>query len=227
MKNQNSLFVVFCLCLTVGLLCVYIVFSGYFNGHQEYEIRLMALQKQVESEKFNNSLLNYQLKDFQQTVAQVLPDNKTLQAKYEIKNLASSVRLPASDDEGVDLSPALFEKGKKFFSSESYDKAIQSFNSLVEKYPLSNHSVEAHFFIAESYFLKKDFKSCLREIDNMVSQYPDNDLTGFILLRMGQISEFNNQTEEAAEVYQAVQKKFKNDKLKEQARKLAQSIEYK
>src|SRR5438445_4182714 len=110
MKNQNSLFVVFCLCLTVGLLGVYNVFIGYFNGHQEYEMRLSALQKQVDNEKFNNSLLSYQLKDFQQTVAQVLPDNKKLQAKYELKNLASSVRSPASD-ESIDLSPVLFEKG--------------------------------------------------------------------------------------------------------------------
>ncbi|MDG0816531.1 tetratricopeptide repeat protein [Bdellovibrio svalbardensis] len=226
MKNQNSLFVVFCLCLTVGLLGVYSVFIGYFNGHQEYEMRLSALRKQVDSEKFNNSLLSYQLKDFQQTVAQVLPDNKKLQAKYELKNLASSVRAPASD-ESIDLSPVLFEKGKKYFNSQSYDKAIRSFSDLVEKYPLSNHHVEARFFIAESYFLKKDFKSCLQEIDTMVSQYPDNDLTGFILLRMGQISEINNQTEEASEVYQAVQKNFKNDKLKQQARKLAQSVEFK
>lgn len=226
MKSQNSLFVIFCLCLTVGLLGVYNVFIGYFNGHQEYEMRLSALQQKVDNEKFNNSLLSYQLKDFQQTVAQVLPDNKNLQAKYELKNLASSVRAPASD-EAIDLSPVLFEKGKKFFNSQSYDKAIRSFNDLVEKYPLSNHSVEARFFIAESFFLKKDFKSCLQEIDTMVSQYPDNDLTGFILLRMGQISEFNNQTEEASEVYNAVQKRFKNDQLKQQARKLAQSIEYK
>ncbi len=226
MRNQNSLFVVFCLCLTVGLLGVYNIFIGYFNGHQEYEIRLSSLQKQVDNEKFNNSILSYQLRDFQQTVAQVLPDNKKLQAKYELKNLASSVRSPASD-EAIDLSPVIFEKGKKFFNSQSYDKAIQSFSDLVEKYPLSNHSVEARFFIAESYFLKKDYKSCLQEIDTMVSQYPDNDLTGFILLRMGQISEINNQTEEASEVYQAVRKNFKNDKLKQQARNLAQSVEYK
>lgn len=226
MKNQSSLFVVFCLCLTAGLLSVYAIFVGYFNGHQQYEMRLTALQKQVDKEKFDNSLLTYQLKDFQQTVAQVLPDNKKLQAKYDLKNLASSVRAPASD-EALDLSPVLFEKGKKFFNSQSYDKAIQQFNALTDKYPLSSHAVEAKFFIAESYFLKKDFKSCLQEIDSMVSQYPDNDLTGFILLRMGQISEANNQVEEASEVYKTVAKNFKNEKLKEQARKLAQSVEYK
>nr|BFD59727.1 hypothetical protein CKG001_18340 [Bdellovibrio sp. CKG001] len=202
----------------------YAVLVGHFNGHEEYEMRLANLQKQVEKEKFNNSLLSYQLKDFQQTVAQVLPDNKTLQAKYELKNLAAVVRAPASED-SLDLSGALYEKGKRYFNGQEYDRAIREFNKLIETYPLSQHNVEARFFIAESYFLKKDYRSSLGQIDEMVTQYPQHDLTGFILLRMGQISEMNSQTEEAAEIYKTVAKNFKNENLKKQARKLAQSVE--
>lgn len=226
MKNLNSLYAVFFLSMTVVAVGAYATFVGYFNGHEQYELRLADLRKQVEKEKFNNALLSYQLKDFQQTVAQVLPDDKKLQANYELRNLASVVRSPASDD-SIDLSPVLFEKAKKFFNNKDYDKAIQEFNALLNKYPLSQHGVEAHFFIAESYFLKKDFRSSLSEIDQMVTQYPQHDLTGFILLRMGQISEYNNQTEEASEIYKTVSKNFKNEDLKKQARKLAQSVEYK
>ncbi|WP_374073300.1 tol-pal system YbgF family protein [Bdellovibrio bacteriovorus] len=225
MKNQNSLFVVFCLCLTVGFVGAYAAFVGHFNGHDQYELRLSQLQKQVEKEKFNNALLTYQLKDFQQTVAQVLPDDKKLQANYELRNLSAVVRSPASEA-SLDLSSVLYEKGKKFFNNKDYDKAIKEFYGLLDKYPLSQHGVEAHFFIAESYFLKKDFRSSLSEIDNMVLQYPQHDLTGFILLRMGQISEMNNQTAEASEIYKTVSKSFKNEDLKKQARKLAQSVEY-
>ncbi|AFY01750.1 tetratricopeptide repeat protein [Bdellovibrio bacteriovorus] len=224
MKNQNSLFVVFCLCLAVGFMGVYATFVAHFNGHEEYEMRLASLQKQVEKEKFNNSLLTYQLKDFQQTVAQVLPNDKTLQAKYELHNLSAVVRAPASE-EALDLSGAIYEKGKRYFNGQEYDRAIREFGQLLEKYPLSQHSVEARFFIAESYFLKKDYRSSLGQIDEMVTQYPQHDLTGFILLRMGQISELNSQSEEAAEIYKTVAKNFKNENLKKQARKLAQSVE--
>ncbi|KHD87332.1 MAG: hypothetical protein OM95_15045 [Bdellovibrio sp. ArHS] len=226
MKNQNAFFIAFCLSLTVGIVGAYASFVGYFNGHEQYELKLAHLQKQVEKEKFNNSLLTYQLKDFQQTVAQILPDDKKLQAKYELKNLSSIVRSPASED-SLDLSGVLFEKGKKNFNSRDYDKAIGEFNELLEKYPLSQHVVESHFFIAESYFLKKDYRNSLAQIDSMVTLFPQHELTGFILLRMGQISEFNNQTEEASEIYKTVFKNFKNDDLKKQARKLAQSVEYK
>ncbi|WP_413578675.1 tetratricopeptide repeat protein [Bdellovibrio sp. HCB290] len=226
MKNQNSIFVVFCLCLTIGIVAVYGVLVGHFNGHQKYEMQISALNQKIEKEQFDNSLLSYQLKDFQQTVAQVLPDNKTIQASYELSNLASAVRTPASDS-GVDLSPVMYERAKKYFTQKNYDKAISEFNGLLEKYPLSSHGVEAHFFIAESYFLKKDFRNSLAQIDDMVTQYPDNELTGFILLRMGQISEYNNQVDEASEVYNTVLKNFKNEDLRKQARKLANSVEFK
>lgn len=206
-------------------MAAYAGFVGHFNGHDQYELRLAQLQKQVEKEKFNNALLTYQLKDFQQSVAQVLPDDKKLQANYELRNFAAVVRSPASED-AIDLSAVLYEKGKKYFNDKDYDKAIKEFNGLLDKFPLSQHGVEAHFFIAESYFLKKDFRSSLTEIDNMVTQFPQHDLTGFILLRMGQISELNNQTEEASEIYKTVSKNFKNEDLKKQARKLAQSVEY-
>lgn len=225
MKNQNAVFLIFSLSLTVGLVTAYSLFVGYFNGHEQYEARLSLLEKQVQKERLNNSLLTYQIKDFQQTVAQVLPENKKLQAHYQMKNLAAVVRVPASE-EAVDLSGVLFAKGKRYFNGHEYDKAIREFSQLIEKYPLSSHGVEARFLIAESYFLKKDFRSSLSEIDEMVTQYPQHELTGFILLRMGQISEFNNQSDEASEIYKTVAKNFKNEELKKQARKLAQSVEY-
>lgn len=225
MRNQNAIFLTFCLSLTVAMVTVYALFVGHFNGSQAYEVRLSQLEHQVEKERFNNALLSYQIKDFQQTVAQVLPDNKKLQAHYEMKNLAAVVRAPASD-EAVDLSGVMFAKGKRYFNTSDYDKAIREFSQLINKYPLSAHSVESRFLIAESYFLKKDYRGSLAEIDEMVTQFPQHDLTGFILLRMGQISEMNNQTDEAAEIYKTVAKNFKNEELRKQARKLAQSVEF-
>ncbi|MEN0059576.1 MAG: outer membrane protein assembly factor BamD [Bdellovibrio sp.] len=224
-RSQNSLFIAVCLSITIGLVSVYAVFVGHFNGHQQYEARLSQLQKQVEKERFNTALLNYQLKDFQQTVAQVLPDEKKLQAHYEMRNLASVVRVPASVEE-IDLSAVLYERAKKSFNKQDYEKSIAEFYRLLNQYPVSQYSVEARFFIAESYFLRKDYRNSLNEIDQMVTQYPQHDLTGFILLRMGQISELNSQSEEASEIYKTVLKNFKNPELRQQAQKLAKSIEY-
>lgn len=225
MKNQNAFFLIFCLCLTAGVLTTYSIFVDYFNGHAVYEVRLSQMREEIEKEKLNSALLSYQIKDFQQTVAQLLPVGAKLVADSEMRNLASVVRAPASED-ALDLSGVYYEKGKRYFKKNDYTGAILEFDKLLEKFPLSRHSVEARFFIAESYFLKNDFRNSLAQIDQMVTNYPQHDLTGYILLRMGQISEINNQTEEASEIYQTVLENFKNEDLQKQAEKLAKSINF-
>lgn len=216
---------IFCLSLTVGLIGVFAYFVQYFNNGKQYQARVAQLQRSIEQQQLNNVKLTYQLYDFQQTVAQFLPENKALQAKLDQKNLASAIRLPASEEK-LDLSSVVFERGKKFFAEKDYDKAIKEFRKVSEEYPLSAFNVESRFLTAESYFLKRDYKSSLQIVDEMVTLYPDNDLTGYILLRMGQISEINNQYDEASEIYRTVLKNFKNEKLKTQAKNLAKNLDY-
>lgn len=224
MKTQNSIFLVFCLCLTLSLVTAFAMFSRHFGSSQGDDIRLTHLQKKLEKENFEKDLLTYQLKDFQQSVASSLPGNKQLQAQMDVKNFASALRTPASETQ-LDMSGVLFERAKNFFAEKKYDEAIREFQKLTNQYPLSKHNVESRFFLAESFFVKKDYKTSLGLIDEMVALYPDNELTGFILLRMGQISEINNQYEEASEVYRTVEMNFKNDKLKIQAKQLAKNLE--
>lgn len=227
MRVSNSLFLIVCLSLTVGLLAGYNEFTDYFNQGKEYQIQVQHLQKKVEKEELKNALLRHQLVDFKQSVAVALPPNSVIRDQivhYEFANFASGLRVPASEAQ-LDLSGTLFEKGKKLFSEQKYEKSIKEFRRLLEEYPLSRYKVESHFFIAEAYFLQKDYKTSLDMIDQMVQQFPDNDLTGFVMLRMGQISELNNRLEEASEVYKTVQHSFKNSQLRLQAHKMIEGIQ--
>ncbi len=82
---------------------------------------------------------------------------------------------------------------------------------------------QAYFFWAESLFLRGEQKACLDVIDQMIDLYPDHDLTGFIMLRMGQILQLRSRTEEASEVYRTVMQSFaSNHELHSQAEKLLQ-----
>jgi TolA-binding protein len=226
-RVSNSLFVIVCLSITVGLLMGYNKFSNYFNQGKEYQIQVHQLNQKIEKVEFKNVLLQNQLMDFKQSVAVVLPPNSEIKnqiANYELKNFASSLRTPASEAH-LDLSGVLFEKGKKLFKEQKYEKSIKEFRKVLDEYPLSRYKVESHFFMAEAFFLQKDYKSSLDLIDQMLQQYPDNDLTGFVMLRMGQISELNNRLEEASEVYKTVQAHFKNDQLRAQAHKLSEGLQ--
>ncbi len=223
MRNSNSAFIIFCLILTIACLAGYNKFVAYFGTHNELEVRVVELEKELEQQKAENKLLTYQLKDFQQAVAAMLPEHQDKISSYTQKNLADAVRLPASDSK-IDLSSALMEKGKSFFSAGKYDKALGEFAKVKENYPLSAYSVEAQFFLAESYFLKTDYEKSLAAIADMVELYPENVLTGFILLRMGQISQLNDQPTEAKEIYKTVLNTFSDKKLKEQAQKLYEGV---
>ncbi|MGZ3748823.1 MAG: tetratricopeptide repeat protein [Pseudobdellovibrionaceae bacterium] len=226
-RVSNSLFVIVCLSITVGLLWSYSEFANYFNRGKEYQIQVQQLQQRVEIEKLKNTLLENQLMDFKQSVAVILPPNSEIKnqiANYQLKNFASSLRVPASEAQ-LDLSGVIFERGKKLFKEQKYEKSIKEFRKVLEEYPLSRYKVESHFFMAEAFFLEKDYKNSLDLIDQMLQQYPDNDLTGFMMLRMGQISELNNRVEEASEVYKTVSGHFKNGQLRAEAQKLSESLQ--
>lgn len=227
MRVSNSLFLIICLSITVGLLAGYNEFTNYFNQGKEYQVQVRQLQRFVEKEEFKNALLRNQLTDFKQSVAVTLPPNSSIGnqvTNYELKNFADGLRIPASESQ-MDLSGIIFEKGKKLFKEQKYEKAIKEFRKILDEYPLSRYKVESHFFMAEAFFLQKDYKSSLDLIDQMIQQYPDNDLTGFVMLRMGQISELNNRLEEASEVYKTVQISFKNEQLRAQAHKLSEGVQ--
>lgn len=227
MKVSNSLFLIVCLSITVGLLVAYNEFTDHFNQGKEYRLQVQQLQKSLEKVELKNALLHNQLMDFKQSVAVALPPNSVLRnqvAAYEFMNLAGSLRAPASEAQ-LDLSGMIFEKGKKLFREQKYEKANREFHKILEEYPLSRYKVESHFFMAEAFFLQKDYKSSLDLIEQMLQQFPDNDLTGYALLRMGQISELNNRLEEASEVYKTIQKNFKNQQLRAQAQKLNESVQ--
>src|SRR5437868_2587608 len=161
MRSSNSLFLIVCLSITVGLLWGYNEFNSYFNQGKEYQVQARQLEARLEKEEFKNTLLLSQLADFQESVAVVLPANSQIKndiANYELKNFSSGLRVPASSAQ-IDLSGVLFEKGKKLFKEQKYEKAIKEFRKVLDEYPLSRYKVESHFFMAEAFFLQKDYKS--------------------------------------------------------------------
>ncbi len=225
MQIPKSLFMIYCSVLVTGLIWSYAKFKDYFSEQPEVVHELAVVKNQLEQERFEKSIIAYRLKDFERSVAEVLPSEKknTEKKMYAVQNWMSSLREPASLPK-LDMSSVVYESIKSKFKEKKYDLTIDNAKKLIDTYPTSRHVVEAHFFVAESYFLKNDLKKCIETIDLMTAQFPDHDLTGFILLRLGQISEKNSQPEEAREIYSVVEKQFQNPALKNQAQLLMRNL---
>jgi len=99
-------------------------------------------------------------------------------------------------------------EAKKDFRSDNYTAAAAKFRQVIERYPVSKDIIETHFLLAESLFLSGQIDASMDLVDEMMTRYPDSELTGFIMLRMGQVLEKKNRLDEALEVYQAVFRQF-------------------
>ncbi len=226
MAKQNFLFLVFSLVLLSGLMQSYQMFEKHFSPAKDDQRKIAQLEEALQQKELQVAGLESQIVDFQQEVAAQLPALKRIDGTprtFQLRSLASVTQKPL---EAFEMSGALSEKARAEFRRGDFKSSAHSFSMLTQKFPTSPLVIQAYFFWAESLFMNQQQQECLDVIDQMMTQFPEHELTGFIMLRMGQILQARSRTEEAAEVYKVVSKNFAaNAELKTQAQKLFKSIE--
>jgi len=209
----------------MGLMEWYFTLRHHFGGEAEMKITMEKLQERLEGEQLHRALVQQQLRDFKQDVASVLPDLAPEdRSEYSVRNLASIVTAPDLEHFSIERAASLFEHGKASFKEGDYEKSNAAFRRLVQQYPDSTHVIESYFLYAEGTYQESDYEECLKTVDTMVSLFPENDLTGFSLLRMGQILSARDRVEDAEQIYRTVIENFKNTTLSDQAHKLLKEI---
>lgn len=226
MSSKNGSFVIGVTAVLIALVWSYSAFTRYFGVRDDDYYRARQLEARLKNESFAREVAEARLRDFAQDVAAVLPaeSQKRMTASFDkVSALGQVVREPAAVK--IDLSGVRMEKAKALFRKEKFADAMKEFEGVVELYPASPNSVEALFLLAESAFLAKDDRKVIGTVDFMVSQFPQNDYTGFALLRLGQVSERNSQFDEALEIYRTVARTFKNSQIRQSANELAKELE--
>ncbi len=224
MRIPNLLFIIFILLVVVANLIVYNVFIYEFRGDKIYQSQIGQKNEELAQAEKEKLLLNYQIKDFEQSVALALPEKKK-QNQFQNK-FSQALRVPASIPK-LDLSRAQFENGKIEFKNKKYAMAIKEFQILLNKYPISEHTVEAYFMISESQFLSKNYTECLNTINTLLELYPMHELTGFSLLRLAAMNEMNGRNEVALEIYKTIRTNFTHSYLLSEVNKKEKILETK
>jgi outer membrane protein assembly factor BamD len=70
------------------------------------------------------------------------------------------------------LAQSIFEIGKFYFRTGSYQSAIIRLKSLMAKYPTHSYIPEAEFLLAESYFHEQNFNEARIRYKNVLQKYP-------------------------------------------------------
>ncbi|MEQ1878059.1 MAG: tetratricopeptide repeat protein [Bdellovibrionia bacterium] len=213
------------LILTVGLMQWYYVAQKHFGGEAQMKANVEEMRLTLEQEKLQHALARQELREFKQQVAAVIPEIEDEdQDAYSVRNLASIVVNPDFDKIKIEKAATLMERGRAQFRAGNYERSNDIFNTLLVRHPDSIHVVEAYFLTADGRFREGQYEECLKTVDTMVNLFPEHELTGFALIRMGQVLTQRDRIEDAEQIYRTVLENFKGPELTAQASQLLKEI---
>lgn len=225
--KQSYLFIVFILGLTLAYAQVYSYVKYHYSGAELAIHEKNKLQNDLDDKILLISWYQNQLKDFQNQIVAQLPELKIEDPEklYFARNLAS-VQSTQGNSSKLErpFSFALMKQAKEEFKDKKYKEASEILNEVIKTYPMSSYVVECHFLLAEIAYLQRNYAQSLSVIRTMMKLYPENELTGFIMIRMGQIYQMQHDNEQARVVYETINGQFQNTELKKQTEKLIAKI---
>lgn len=182
--------------------------------------RLAIAEKETAEARFRERLAREDNRETREVVAKQLPsllkgmpiDSRS----YQIRTVASVVN-STSKHLKIERASSLLERAKEEFRHRNFEESNLRLETLLNSYPDSLHGPEARFLLVEGYYQSKDFEACIELVEQMIRLYPESELTGFALLRLGKIFEGRDRIEDAAEVYRSVVMNFSQAELKKQA----------
>lgn len=105
-----------------------------------------------------------------------------------------------TESEGDDIQPAAIEHVTRaspvqiraqyqeafgLLKQSRYDQAIRKFTEFLSAYPDSEYSDNAQYWLAEAYYVTRDFEPALEEYRTLINVYPDSQKRTHGLLKMG------------------------------------------
>ncbi len=90
--------------------------------------------------------------------------------------------LPAK---GSETDQQLYQRATHTFDAKQFADARTLYGELINRFPKSEFADNARYWIAESYYVEKDFASAILEFDKVAHDYPQGDKVPAALLKQG------------------------------------------
>lgn len=228
MNNRSIIFA--CITMTfLGLLFLGEV-RGKLNTAKEHKELAEFWKKRVAREQLKKLIAMGKFADFKQEVAllvpQVIHEGKAREEKQRLRDLASVIPHEATHSISLGYSASvLIKEGKLKVKKREYGEGIKLLEKLINKFPDSHHVVEAHYLITEAYSRQENNQLVIEWVDKMVELFPENVLTGYALLKVGDVYELDGRHEDAIRIYKTVVAVYKDEKLLSQAKRAVKELE--
>lgn len=220
--RKTSGFSVYILVLALGWFAFYEKVQDHFSDRHDILASYRKANESLQERDLEVAMLRDQFQDYQQEVAAQLPARSFLKKNPLQLPLSDTLRVPASV---TDSSQSLFDRARRLFRDKKYPAAVAAFEELIVKFPVSSKLVESRFLRAESLYLMQKDSEFVESVQEMVGLYPENELTGFLLLRLAELHLKYQRKDDAKEVYEWIQSQFQNSQLIQKAAQLKSQLD--
>jgi len=198
-----------------------------------YEDRLSQLESQQRDMTGQLERLSYDVQQMKDKVDRVVADNEVRFREMESGKSGtgayapsassftpsasgSSVRDPAPrDDMGTTVSPnspdALYDSAFSDIREAKYDTAERKFKDFMTRYPDHALAGNAQYWLAETYYVRADYKQAAKMFAQSYQDYPQGAKAGDSLLKLGMSLGKLGKTDDACLSYQQLLKDFPGD----------------
>ncbi len=198
------------------------------NGSEQYEHVANFWKDQVGHEQIKRMVLRGQFAEFKQEVAYLLPETKEIEKNQNVQLRGLASVLPVQRADKVYLresADTLMKTGKALIKKRDFAQGVQLLQRLLDNHPDSLHVIEAHYLIIEAYYQQGNHASVLKWTEKMVEIFPENILTGYALLKAGQVYERDGRFRDAIDVYRTVVSAYSDKGLVVRAQKAVKKLD--
>lgn len=123
-----------------------------------------------------------------------------------------------SESDAYDNAVNLILKDKR------YDDAIPAFQSFLEQYPQSSYAANAHYWLGQLLFNKREWSQAESHFDQVVRFYPDSSKRADSILKLGVIAQKRSNIARATQLFEQVIAEYPNASEKRLAETRLRSI---
>lgn len=141
-------------------------------------------------DKADSSLTVENVPDEQVTVKETQPGSENTATETETgasdeSSLATvTEEEPAGENNPVEIQ-AHYQDAFRLLKQADYDQAITAFDKFLSKYPDSQYSDNAQYWMGEAYYVTRRFDAAITEYMKLISNYPQSQRVPNSLLKIG------------------------------------------
>jgi len=180
MKRKVFIIVLFALMMAVGCASSRLEKLEVDIDHLKKEIRSL---NRSEADLINETKrLRLKVAELEQKLEREKSDRKKLeeelfQLNLRLDEMVKEISPPKEEKlpplpEGKKTPKEVYDSAYRLFSSGRYEEAERGFVDFLKRFPESDLSDNAQYWIGEIYYLRRDFRRAIKEFSKVINAYP-------------------------------------------------------